>query len=182
MNTRTQKRYLYGGLGFLLAFILQTTVLKHIAVFGLSPNLILCLVVVCSFIYEEKIGLIYGIAFGLLLDFATNIYIGPSSIAFVLIYLFVIAIRRVFNHERLLPELLLAGVSTPLYMFTMWLLYLMAGSPVSIIVVLKALPVLLIYNAICIVLLHILLVKGVVKNRRDAGFKGSFKIRGGFKV
>ena len=177
-----KKRYIYLGLGFLLAFILQTTVLKHIAVFGYSPNLVLCMVVVCSFLYDEKIGLVYGIVFGLLLDFTANIYVGPSAIAFILVYLFVIAIRKIFNHEHLLPELLLAGVSTPLYLFVMWFLYLIGGSPVSIIVVLKALPVLLIYNGIVIVLLHLLLVKGVIKHRKDTGFTGGYKYRGGYRA
>ena len=177
-----RKRYVLTALGFLFALILQTTVLKHVAIMGYSPNLLLCLIVVSSFLYDEKVGLIYGVLSGLLLDLSTGLYVGPSAIAFVLVYLFVISMRMIFNHERLLPEFLLAGVSTPLFMFTYWLLYKLAGSPVSVMLVLKALPVLLIYNAVIIIVLHLILVRGVIRYKRDSSLTGKYTFHKGLKI
>lgn len=179
---RINHRYILGFMAFLLALILQTTVLKHIAIFGYSPNLILCLVVVCTFLYDEQIGMIYGIVFGLILDLFTNLYIGPSAIAFVVVCLFVRLMRIIFNHERLLPELLLALVSTPLYTFVLWGLLKMTGSPMSVLVVLKAMPVLILYNGIIIIILHLLLVRGVIKHRKDKNISGRYELRNGIKI
>jgi rod shape-determining protein MreD len=175
-----KKRYIWGVLWFFLAFILQTTVLKHVAILGWSPNILLCLVAVYSFLYEEKIGLVMGIIFGILLDFSINLYIGPSSFAFVLAYGVAMIIKRVFNNERLLPEILLATLVTPIYLFVIWLFYIIGGNPMPISVVISALPVLILYNDIIVVLLHVLLVRGVIKRKQEAGFKGNFKLRGGF--
>lgn len=179
---KLNSRHLWSFMGFFLALILQTTVLKHIAIMGYSPNIILCLVVVTSFLYDEKIGLVYGVVFGLLLDLLTGIYVGPSAIGFAAVYLFVIFMRTIFNHERLLPELLLAAVSTPLYQFIFWAFYKAAGNPVSIFLVLKALPVLVVYNGIVIILLHLLLVRGVIRHRQDARFKGKYELHSGIKI
>lgn len=179
---RIGKRYIFAGLGFLLAFILQTTILKNIAIFGWSPNLLLCLVVVCSILYDDRTGLIYGIIFGLLLDYMTGLYLGPSAIAFTLIYMIAILIRQFFNHERLLPELILAGVSTPVYLCIAWAFHIISGNPASFMIVLKALSVLLIYNTVLIILLHLVLVRGVVSHRRDMNNKGKFRVRGGIRI
>lgn len=177
-----RKRYIFAAIGFTIAFIIQTTLLKHFTILGWSPNLILCLVVVCSFLYDEKIGIIYGFVFGLLLDFITNIYIGPSAIAFTIIYLVALLIRHIFNYEKLLPALLLAAVSTPVYLLVIWICQISAGSPASILLVLRALPVQLVYNGVIIILLHLVLVRGVVKHRRDASFTGGFRINRGLKI
>lgn len=177
-----RKRYVLAFVGFLLAFILQTTILKHIAIMGYSPNILLCLVVVCSFLYDEKIGLIYGIVFGLLLDLSTGLYIGPTAIAFILVHFFVIGMRVIFNHERLLPELLLAAVSTPIFMFVYWGLYKIAASPVSIMIVLKALPILLVYNGAIMILLHLLLARGVIRHKADSNLTGKYTFHKGLKI
>lgn len=175
-------RYILSFIAFFIALLLQTTVLRHIAIMGYSPNLLLCLVVVCSFLYEEKIGLIYGAVFGLLLDMISSQFIGPSALSFVIIYIFVRIMRIFFNHERLLPELLLAVTSTPLYILTLWMFYKIASSPVSIIIVLKAMPVLIVYNGVIIVLLHLFLVRGVIKHKRDANISGRYELHNGLKI
>lgn len=175
-------RYIIGAIAFIVALILQTTVLKHIAVLGYSPNLLLSMVVVCSFLYEEKIGLIYGAIFGLILDMVSSFYIGPSAIGFVVVYAFVRIMRMFFNHERLLPELLLAVGSTPLFLLVVWAFYKMASAPISIIVILKAMPILIVYNGIIIVLLHLLLIRGVIKHRNDANISGNFRLRNGIRI
>ena len=46
-------RYWKAGLIFLIAFLIQPSLLNMINIGGYTPNLLLCLVVIFSFIYEE---------------------------------------------------------------------------------------------------------------------------------
>ena len=50
------------GIFFLIAFFIQCSFLNVISIAGYTPNLLLCLVIVFSFLYEEQIyGLLYGV-------------------------------------------------------------------------------------------------------------------------
>ena len=53
-------RYWKAAIAFAVAFIMQTSLLNVISIKGYTPNLLLCLVVVFSFLYEEDL---YGLVF-----------------------------------------------------------------------------------------------------------------------
>jgi rod shape-determining protein MreD len=152
---------------FLLAFLIQTTVLYHVTIFGYTPNLLLCLVIVFSFLYEEHYGLILGLAFGAMLDVSTSWYFGVQTITFLLTYTFVTLLRRVFNHETLLPDMLMAVIATPLNVFFVWGVYRLAGSPMTVMIPLRSLPVLVISQCILTGVLHLIFVRSVIRYRRD---------------
>ncbi|MDR2610829.1 MAG: rod shape-determining protein MreD [Clostridiales Family XIII bacterium] len=157
---------------FLFAFLLQTTVLWKLPVFGSSPNLLLCLVVIFSFLYEERYGLILGALFGVLLDIATSALIGPQAITFVAVYLIVRVLRNVFNHEKLIPDVLMALIATPVNLFLVWLINRICGVPEHIIFVVKALlPLLLMHMAIT-ALLHPLFARTAIRYRSDSRYEG----------
>ncbi|MEL7658797.1 MAG: rod shape-determining protein MreD, partial [Bacillota bacterium] len=61
-------KYRYSFLLFFIGFILQSTIMNHIRIFQMSPNLVLCLVVIFSFLYEGYHGIVFGILFGLISD------------------------------------------------------------------------------------------------------------------
>jgi rod shape-determining protein MreD len=165
-------RYYIAAPLFLIAFLLQTTVLWKLPVFGHSPNLLLCLVVIFSFLYEERYGLILGAIFGILLDAATSTLIGPQAITFVLIYLIVRVLRNVFNHEKLIPDALMALIATPVNLFIVWLINLICGVPEHIVFVLKALLPLLIMHAIITAVLHPLFARTAIRYRSDRRYEG----------
>ena len=62
-------------LAFLICFIFQSTLLRNFSVFGVAPNLILVLLIVFSFYFENYIGLILGVAFGMMQDRNISTYI-----------------------------------------------------------------------------------------------------------
>ena len=65
-------RYWKAGIIFIIAFLIQPSLLNMISIGGYTPNLLLCLVVIFSFIYEEEMyGIVYGAVFGVLYDIAT---------------------------------------------------------------------------------------------------------------
>jgi rod shape-determining protein MreD len=172
MKSMKSMRYYIAAPIFLLAFLLQTTVLWKLPVFGHSPNLLLCLVVIFSFLYEERYGLILGAIFGVLLDTATSTLIGPQAVTFVLVYLIVRALRNVFNHEKLIPDALMAIIATPVNLLFVWLINKAFGVPDDFSFTLKALLPLLIMHAIITAALHPLFARTVIRYRSDRRYEG----------
>ena len=77
-------RYWKAAAAFLVAFLIQTSLLNIISIKGYTPNLLLCLVVVFSFLYEDGLyGIIFGAVFGLLYDICFSSGRGPTALALV---------------------------------------------------------------------------------------------------
>ncbi|MDR1067850.1 MAG: rod shape-determining protein MreD [Clostridiales Family XIII bacterium] len=165
-------RYYFAAPIFLLAFLLQTTVFWRVTIFGYSPNLLLCLVVVFSFLYEERFGLVLGAVFGCLLDIATSPYVGPQAITFVMVYIAARLLRNVFNHEKLIPDVLTALIATPVNVLFVWLIYRLCGVPTNFIFALKPLLPLLLMHAVITALLHLIFVRSVIRYRHDRRYTG----------
>ena len=94
-------KFRYSFLTFLIAFILQTTVMNHFGIFQMSPNLILCLVVIYSFLYQGFNGIINGILFGLLLDVCFAEIIGVAALSNFIVALICIELKRYLNKDSL---------------------------------------------------------------------------------
>ncbi|MDR2156832.1 MAG: rod shape-determining protein MreD [Clostridiales Family XIII bacterium] len=152
---------------FLLMFLIQTTLLHRFPIFSYSPNLLLCFVVVFSFLYEKPYGLILGIVFGAMLDVATSWYFGVQTVTFVVVYGVISAFRRIFNHEKLLPDVLMAAIATPLNCFFVWGVYRLCGSPSDVMNAVRALPVLLVTQCVLTGILHLIFVRSVIRHRKD---------------
>ena len=53
---------------FIAAFLLQSTLVLNFNIAGITPNFILCMTVLFSFLYKGNQGLVFGVIFGLLQD------------------------------------------------------------------------------------------------------------------
>ena len=108
-------RYLKAGATFLVAFLIQGSLLNLISIGGHTPNLLLGLVVIISFLYEKELhGLLYGAVFGLLYDMCYSDVIGPTPIALVLTAVLVILMRYYANVEN---SVSMSGVSVISFVF-----------------------------------------------------------------
>jgi rod shape-determining protein MreD len=152
---------------FFAAFIIQTTLLWRVELWGYSPNLLLCMVCVFSFLYRETYGLVLGAVFGALLDVATSWYFGAEAISFVLAFIIARPFGKVFNHEFFLPQIFIAAIATPVNALLMWALYRLAGSPNHIHFVFESLPALLIMHCALAILLHFMFVRTVIRHGID---------------
>ncbi len=161
-------KYRYGFAVFLIAFIIQTTLLQHIAIWGIAPNLLLMLVVAFSFLFDEKHGLIYGLVFGLLQDLFFSQVIGISALCYFLIALSVGAIKRYLYRDNVLSVVFIAIGGTLGYNILYWslsklfegvhgFLYMMARQPFSIVL-----------NMLLLFAIYWIIVRKVIKYR---GFK-----------
>jgi rod shape-determining protein MreD len=157
---------------FFAAFILQITVLSELGLWGYSPNLLLCMVCVFSFLYRAPYGLIMGAVFGALLDVATSWYFGPQAISFVLAFVIARPFGKVFNHEWFLPQIIVAAIATPVNVFIMWGMGKAAGSPVHVRFALESLPALLLMHCILVVVLHFIFVRSVIRHGIDRKYYG----------
>ena len=156
---------------FILAFLIQTAMLWKWPVYGFTPNLLLCVVVVFSFLYDERYGLVYGLAFGALLDITSSFYFGPQTLTFFLAYIAAGRMRSVFNQEKIIPDVLIALIITPIYALLMWGLVRITGNPKNIGFMLESLPVLLVMHGAITAILHLLLVRSIIKHRKDRRYK-----------
>jgi rod shape-determining protein MreD len=176
MSEGSGMRYYVAVPVFLAAFLLQTTLLWRLPVFGFSPNLLLVLVAVFSFLYEEHFGLILGIIFGLLLDAAVSPFFGMQALSFVLVYIIVRLLRMVFNPEKVLPDVLMCVIATIIGAFIPWIIYVLCGLHSDIINVIRSLPVLIIMQAVLGFILHMIFVRSIIRYRSDRKFKGGYSL------
>jgi rod shape-determining protein MreD len=165
-------KYRYAVCLFLAAFIMQTTVLNIIGVFGVTPNLLLCLVVIFSFLYDEyNHGIILGVAFGLLYDICFSEYVGIAAMAFLIISLGIMLVNIVMNKEVVFSVIIVSVAATVLYTLIYWSLMAMMGSGYNFLYVAKYLPLYILYNVVVVIVLYYLMVKKVIKYHYDRYYK-----------
>lgn len=82
-----------------LAYILQGTFMKGIAISGIAPNLILVTTCICGFMNGRKVGLLVGFFCGLLSDIFFGSFIG----FYALIYMY-IGYANGYFHKIFFPE------------------------------------------------------------------------------
>lgn len=164
-------RYWKSGIFFLIAFLIQTSLLNMINIGGCTPNLLLCLVVIFSFLYEkEPYGLVWGAVFGLLYDICFGVVIGPTPIALVLTAAAVVFMRAYSNIENIVSMWTISAISFVLYYIVNWGLLSLAGIPLGLGYALSKSVWPMVYSIVVITLLYMILIKKVVKHHNDRYF------------
>ncbi len=165
-------KYRTGFLMYLAAFFLQPFLQNLIPVFGGHVNLLLCLTVVLTFLYEDTLpGILFGFVFGLLYDMVNGMYAGPGVLSLMVIGIGVLVLREFFNIENFFNALVTALLSTWLYATVYWGVYVVLGSPYSYLYAMKSLPLQLLFNCAVCMILYFILIKRVIRHRRDRYFR-----------
>lgn len=165
-------KYSYAVLLLFSAFILQCSFLNLISVLGTTPNLLLCLVVIFSFLYDDKnYGIILGVVFGLLYDICYMQFVGISSLGYLIIGLFVIVARELLNRENIASALIITALSTLIYNVFVWIMYAILDSNYGFLYMLKFQPGYIIYNIVVVAILYVCAISRVVKHRRDRFYR-----------
>lgn len=165
---------IYTFLIFFIAFIMQTTIINILEIYEVTPNLILCLVVVFGFLYDKVDTFIWAILFGLLQDIYFAQIVGTGAISYFLIALLVYFVKDYVNPENMISAIGLIIGCTFLYYFLYFGISKIFGSTIHIISVLEIQPVLIIYNIIVTIILYKIFLRKVIKHRSDRKFKGRF--------
>ena len=165
-------KYRYAICIFLAAFILQTTVMNVFSILGATPNLLLCLVVIFSFLYDENnYGIILGVVFGLLYDVCFSEYVGIAAMAFLVISLGIMLVNIVMNKETVLSVIIVSAAASVLYFLIYWSIMSLTGSGYSFVYAVRLLPIYIIYNAAIVAGLYFLMIKRVIKHHYDRYFR-----------
>ena len=161
-------KYKYASCLFLAAFLLQTTLLNVVGLFGVTPNLLLCLVVSFSFLYDEGYqGLVLGTLFGLIYDICCLPYVGVSALGYMVVAMAVMLINIALNKELVVSILLIAVASTWLYQSLLWGMMALLGSPYGYVYMLRHLPLQVLYNVAVTLILYYALIRKVIRYHKD---------------
>ena len=165
-------KYWKAAAAVLVAFLIQTSLLNIVNIKGYTPNLLLCLVVVFSFLYEDGLyGIIFGAAFGLLYDICFSSVLGPTALALVATAVGILIVREFANIENIVNMWIVAAVSLVIFYFVSWGLFHIGGKPEGFIYVLKRLPWTGLYSVAVITAIYLVLIRKVTKHRKDRYFR-----------
>ena len=157
---------------FEIAFLVQTSLLNVIMIKGYTPNLLLCLVVTLSFLYEdETYGIVLGAIFGVLYDICFSTVVGPTALCLVVVAAFILLVRELVNIENIINMWVVATISIAVYYVLNWLLIHLTGNPLGILYMLAKLPGEYIYSIIIITILYLILLRLSDRHRRDKHFR-----------
>lgn len=160
------------GIFFFILWLIQTTLLWRVWPFGSAPNILLCAVVCFAWLYNANHAFVFAIMFGLLLDLQVQSLFGVSALLLVLCCIPAWLLRRYFNPERALPCVLAALIATGINAFGFWGIYRIFGAPANIILVVRELPELMVSQAVICLVLHIVFVRTIIKDKRDRRYIG----------
>lgn len=165
-------RYWKAAAAFLVAFLIQTSLLNIISIKGYTPNLLLCLVVVFSFLYEDGLyGIIFGAVFGLLYDICFSSVLGPTALALVVTSVVILIVREFANIENIVNMWIVAVFSLVIFYFVSWSLFRLGGNPEGFLYVIKRLPWTGLYSIAVITAIYLVLIRKVTKHRKDRYFR-----------
>lgn len=138
---------------FFICFIVQSTLLSHFSILGVSPNLILVLLMVFSFYFEDYSGIVFGVIFGIMQDIAFGQVIGFSAFIYFCIGMALKYVCVRVYRDNVVIMFFMAAAGTAAYGFSYWLLsYMLLEISFNIITVLKYIPVAAIWNFVCIMI------------------------------
>lgn len=160
-------KYKYSFILFFIGFIIQSTVMQHFSIFGVTPNIILCLVILFSFLYNNYHGVVFGPIFGLIQDICFAQIIGISALIYLIIALFSLELNRYFYKESFLSVLIASLTGTTLYGLLYWGIIKLLGSENAFTYMLKIEVILLIYNAVIMLIMYLVMSRRVIKHPSD---------------
>jgi len=165
-------KYRYAICLFLVAYIIQTTLMNIVSIAGVTPNLLLCLVVIFSFLYDDRYyGLVLGVIFGLLYDIAFTQYVGIAALAFLIISLGIMFASVIMNREVVLSIIIVGASATVVYTLIYWAIMAMLGSNYSFVFMLRFLMISVGYNTVVVLILYLLMIRKVIRHYQDRYYK-----------
>lgn len=153
---------------FALAFIFQLTIVNIFSINSTGPNLVFCLMVIITFLYEDGYRSIpFGMFFGFLLDICSGAYVGITPLAMLIAGIFAAAGRIWLNVEKIYTLLTTGIIATILYQATYYAVMKALGDPMGIVKVLAFQPLLVAYNTLILAIMFITMHKSAEKYHND---------------
>lgn len=153
------------------AFLAQATLFPHLRFFGVTPNLLLCLVVLVTFFYENDQAILPGILFGLLQDLCFSPLIGPAPIAYFFVAI-LMGFIRILLYRDSIPAIFIASlVGTVVFQLISFGLSSMFGGTYEFLYVMKALPALSAYHFVITLLFYLAIRRRILRHSRNSYYR-----------
>lgn len=155
-----------------VAFILQPFLSGLFPAF-LTPNLLLCVVLLCAITMEEDKAIIpiaMCVGFSLLVDFFSNQFSGVTAIIMIVMAVPLFLLRKHFNIEHILFSGLLAVGLSLIHQLLYWGIYKSLGSTYGFLYMLSRIPLAVLPNAIAIFIGLFFISRRMANERRDSYF------------
>lgn len=159
-------------LTFIITYILHANLFTWFRIAGVMPNLFVILVLFIGLYSHRFMGAIYGIIFGLLLDFFISTKIGITAILLAIVGIIGTLFDKNFSKDNRITIIIMVILSTIVFEAGRCLtLYFITKNNVDIWPFIQILLIECIYNAILTVILYPLIQK--FGNKIEAEYKGN---------
>lgn len=107
----------------ILTFIFETTLARYIAIFGISPDITILIIVSFAILRYELEGALIGFFAGLLIDLFSGSTLGINALLYLIIGYFSGKPFKEFYAENYFFPLLLVGIATFFYNFAYYVIH-----------------------------------------------------------
>lgn len=153
------------------AFLIQGSLLNLFAVMGVTPNLLLCLVITLTLLYDTDRAIYLGAVFGVLYDLIYSDVIGVASIGLLIVGFLTWKARQLLNRENILSILILSSAGTLIYNLLYWGIVNLFRDQFGFLDFLKLQPGYVAYNMLVMILLYLSLINRAIRHRNDRYYK-----------
>ena len=147
-------------LSFLIIYLLQSNFFSWFNIVGVKPNLFVILVLMTGLFIGKRAGIIFGILFGISLDFFISKSIGISSVMLGIIGFIGGYLDKSFSKDSRITMITMIAITTFLYEIgVITFNYFINGAQLPVLYVIKTLIIELIYNSIITIIIYPLIMK-----------------------
>lgn len=147
-------------LTFLIIYLLQSNLFLWFNISSVKPNLFVILVLVTGLFIGKRAGTIFGIVFGLSLDFLISKSVGISAIMLGIIGFIGGYLDKNFSKDSRITMITMILIITFLYEIGIITFnYFINDAQINLIYIVKTLGIELIYNSIITIIIYPLIIK-----------------------
>lgn len=153
---------------YIVAFILQLSLMNLFTILGVAPNLMLCLVFIINYLYDDGIDTIWvPMVLGVLIDLVTMNCIGISSLGYLLVFVFAYIVRSQLSTENRLTLIPAGIIMSAIFYLSRWFLLFLLGSPLKLVLVLEHIGIISVWNVILLQIIYTFMAKkAFIMNRK----------------
>lgn len=146
---------LYIILIFFIIYFLHSNFFTWFNIAGVMPNLFVILIMFIGLFMKKKAGFIFGVIFGLALDFFIGIRIGINAIALAIVGLCAEVLDKNFSKDSRITVMFLTCILSLLAEIIIYVLQILfCGANLEIIGFIKVASIEVIYNVILIAIIY----------------------------
>lgn len=145
---------------FFLIYFLQSNFFTWFTIDGIMPNLYVILVLFIGLFTKRKLGLIFGVGFGLYLDIVLGKVVGGSALALGLVGMMGEILSKNFSKDSRFTVTLMVMGTTAIYEILVYVITILrTNATIEIFAFLKILSIEIVFNALITIIIYPIIKK-----------------------